>query len=124
MARQQRLLDQVFRLLGAAPRPHHPALVVGAKTRRELREQRAVGGRIAALACQHQRLQFGFMSSHAGAAGCSVGSPSAMGLPTAQHLLSMNFAISSGEEKVTAARSPSIPVGMIAGAPLSGPILV
>jgi hypothetical protein len=41
-----------------------------------------------------------------------------------QHLLSMNFAISSGEEKVTAARSPSIPVGMIAGAPLSGPILV
>jgi hypothetical protein len=48
----------------------------------------------------------------------------AMGLPTAQHLLSMNFAISSGEEKVAAARSPSIPVGMIAGAPLSGPILV
>jgi hypothetical protein len=48
----------------------------------------------------------------------------AMRLPTAQHLLSMNFAISSGEEKVAAARSPSIPVGMIAGAPLSGPIPV
>jgi hypothetical protein len=36
----------------------------------------------------------------------------------------MNFPISSGEEKIAAARSPSIPAGMIAGAPLSGPILV
>src|SRR5260370_18826977 len=48
----------------------------------------------------------------------------AMGLPTAQHLLSMNFPISSGEEKIAAARSPSIPAGMIAGAPLSGPPLL
>ncbi len=79
MDRQQRLLDQVFRLLGAASRPHHPALVVGAKTRRELREQRAVGGRITALACQHQRLQFGFMSNHASFAGCSLVSPSGYG---------------------------------------------
>jgi hypothetical protein len=72
MDRQQRLLDHVFRLLGAASRPHHPALVIGAKTKRELREQRAVGGHIAALACQHQHLQFGFMSNHVSAAGCSV----------------------------------------------------
>jgi len=43
------------------------------------------------------------------------------GLPTAQHFLSMNFPISSGEEKIAAARSPSIPADMIAGAPLCGP---
>jgi len=36
----------------------------------------------------------------------------------------MNFPISSGEEKIAAARSPSIPAGMIAGAPLSGPSLL
>jgi hypothetical protein len=29
-----------------------------------------------------------------------------MGLPTAQHLPSMNFPISSGEEKIAAARFP------------------
>jgi hypothetical protein len=40
-----------------------------------------------------------------------------------QHLLSMNFPISSGEEKIATARSPSIPAGVIAGAPPSGAIL-
>ena len=39
----------------------------------------------------------------------------------AQHRRSINFTISSGAEKITAARSPIIPVGTIAGASFSGP---
>src|SRR5260370_23959778 len=93
--------------------------------RRELREQRAVGGRIAALACQHQRLQFGFMSSHASATRCSVVSPSGYGTADGSAFALNEFPDLLGRrEKIAAARSPSIPAGLIAGAPLSGPSLL
>src|SRR5712664_1750323 len=42
----------------------------------------------------------------------------------AQHRASIILAISSGAAKITAARSPIMPAGMIAGAPFSGPSLL
>jgi hypothetical protein len=41
-----------------------------------------------------------------------------------QHRASIIMVISAGAAKITAARSPIIPAGMIAGAPLSGPSLL
>src|SRR5258708_38190537 len=57
----------------------------------------------------------GLIISSIGCGGCEVGSH--------QHRASIILLISSGVAKITAARSPNMPAGMIAGAPLSGPSL-
>src|SRR5258708_17482952 len=57
----------------------------------------------------------GLIISSIGCGGCEVGSH--------QHRASIILLISSGVAKITAARSPNMPAGMIAGAPLTGPSL-
>ena len=53
----------------------------------------------------------------------NAGTPSG-GHARLQHRASIILVISSGAAKITEARSPSMPAGMIAGTPLAGPSLL